>query len=75
MTRRIAATPAGNALCHPTFAAFRAAVQDVLDRVPMPHAETLASLMTPNFPEFDDVSFLTARSIFPGAVGFRDDSA
>ena len=29
---------------HPTFADFRAAVQDVLDRVPTTHAEKLASL-------------------------------
>ena len=45
---------------HPTFAGFRAAVQDVLDRVPTTHAEKLASLMTLNFQEFDDVSLLTA---------------
>jgi hypothetical protein len=31
---------------HPTFADFRAAVQDVLNRVPTTHAEKLASLMT-----------------------------
>jgi transposase len=45
---------------HPTFAEFRAAVQDVLDRVPTSHAEKLASLMTLNFQEFDDVSLLAA---------------
>ena len=45
---------------HPTFAEFRAAVQDVLDRVPTTHAEKLASLMTLNFQEFDDVSLLAA---------------
>jgi transposase len=45
---------------HPTFADFRAAVQDVLDRVPTTHAERLASLMTLNFQEFDDVSLLAA---------------
>ena len=45
---------------HPTFAAFRAAIEDVLDRVPTTHAEKLASLMTLNFQEFDDVSFLAA---------------
>lgn len=45
---------------HPTFADFRAAVQDVLDRVPTTHADKLASLMTLNFQEFDDVSLLTA---------------
>ena len=45
---------------HPTFADFRAAIQDVLDRVPTTHAEKLASLMTLNFQEFDDVSLLAA---------------
>ena len=45
---------------HPTFTEFRAAVQDVLDRVPTTHAEKLASLMTLNFQEFDDASFLAA---------------
>ena len=44
---------------HPTFADFRAAVQDVLDRVPTTHADKMASLMTLNFQEFDDVSLLT----------------
>lgn len=45
---------------HPTFADFRAAVQDVLDRVPTTHADKLASLMTLNFQEFNDVSLLAA---------------
>jgi transposase len=45
---------------HPTFADFRAAVQDVLDRVPTTHADALASLMTLHFQEFDDVSLLAA---------------
>jgi transposase len=45
---------------HPTFADFRAAIQDVLDRVPTTHATKLASLMTLNFQEFDDVSLLAA---------------
>jgi transposase len=45
---------------HPTFAHFRAAVQDALDRVPSTHADKLASLMTLNFQEFDDVSLLAA---------------
>src|SRR5215472_5593609 len=39
---------------HPTFADFRAAVQEVLDGVPTTHAEKLASLMTLNFQEFHD---------------------
>ena len=43
---------------HPTFADFRAAIQDVLDRVPTTHASKLASLITLNFQEFDDVSLL-----------------
>lgn len=45
---------------HPTFADFRAAVQDVLDRVTTTHAKKLASLMTLNFQEFDEVSLLAA---------------
>jgi hypothetical protein len=45
---------------HPTFAEFRAGVQDVLDRIPTTHAERLASLMTHDFQGFDDVSFLAA---------------
>ncbi len=45
---------------HPTFAHFRAAVQDVLDRVPTTHAGKLATLMTLNFQEFDEVSLLAA---------------
>ena len=51
---------AGYGKYHPTFADFRAAVPDVLDRVPTTHAEKLASLMTLNFQEFDDVSLLAA---------------
>ncbi len=45
---------------HPTFADFRAAVQDVLDHVHTTHANKLASLMTLNFQEFDEVSLLAA---------------
>jgi len=45
---------------HPTFADFRAAVQDVLDHVQTTHANKLASLMTLNFQEFDEVSLLAA---------------
>lgn len=45
---------------HPAFADFRAAIQDVLDRVSTTHAETLASLMTLRFQEFEDVSLLAA---------------
>jgi transposase len=45
---------------HPTFADFRAAIQEVLDGVPTTHAEALASLMSLNFQEFEDVSLLAA---------------
>ena len=45
---------------HPTFADFRVAVQDVLDRVPTTYAGPLASLMTLRFQEFEDVSLLAA---------------
>jgi transposase len=51
---------AANGRYHPSFADFRAAVEDVLDRVPTTHVEKLASLMTLNFHEFDDVSLLAA---------------
>jgi transposase len=45
---------------HPTFADFRAAIQNVLDGVPTTHANKLASLMTLKFQEFDEVSLLAA---------------
>jgi hypothetical protein len=45
---------------YPSFVEFRAALEDVLDCVPTTHAEKLASLMTLNFQEFDDVSLLAA---------------
>jgi transposase len=45
---------------HPTFADFRAAVQDTLDQLSAKHKDKLASLMTLNFQEFDNVSLLTA---------------
>lgn len=45
---------------HPTFADFQAAVQGVLDGVPTTHADGLATLMTLNFPEFENVSLLAA---------------
>jgi transposase len=45
---------------HPTFAAFRAAIEDTLSRVSTTHAENLTSLMTPRFQTFEDVSLLTA---------------
>jgi transposase len=45
---------------HPTFDDFRAAVQKVLDGVHTKHADKLASLMTLNFQEFENVSLLAA---------------
>ena len=45
---------------HPTFTDFRAAIQTVLDCVLTTHANKLASLMTLNFQEFQDVSLLAA---------------
>ncbi len=41
---------------HPTFADYRAAIEDVLVRMPTTHAGKLASRMTLNFQEFADVS-------------------
>jgi len=45
---------------HPTFADFRAAIQAVLDGIATTHADRLASLMTLNFQEFENVSLLAA---------------
>lgn len=45
---------------HPTFADFQAAVQHTLGQVSTTHKDKLASLMTLNFQEFDDVSLLAA---------------
>jgi transposase len=45
---------------HPTFADFRAAIQAVLDGTATTHADRLASLMTLNFQEFENVSLLAA---------------
>jgi transposase len=45
---------------HPTFADFRAAVEDTLSKVSTKHKDKLASLMTLNFQVFDDVSLLAA---------------
>ncbi|MDY3557410.1 IS630 family transposase [Gemmata sp. JC717] len=45
---------------HPTFADFRAAIQAVLDGTTTTHADGLASLMTLNFQEFENVSLLAA---------------
>ena len=45
---------------HPTFADFRAAIVDTLDKLPTTHKDKLASLMTLNFQVFDNVSLLAA---------------
>ena len=45
---------------HPTFADFRAAIEEVLGGISTTHADKLAILMTLNFQEFEDVSLLAA---------------
>jgi transposase len=45
---------------HPTFRDFQAAIQEVLDGLSTTYAEQLASLMTLNFQQFDDVSLMAA---------------
>ena len=45
---------------HPNFAAFRAAIEGTLSQLGTTHPDALASLMTVNFQEFDDVSLLAA---------------
>jgi transposase len=45
---------------HPTFAEFRAAIQETLDGLPTTHAERLKTLMTLNFQLFEDVSLMAA---------------
>jgi transposase len=45
---------------HPTFADFRAAIQQVLDGLSTEHAARLAKLMTLNFQQFDDASLMAA---------------
>jgi transposase len=45
---------------HPTFAEFRAAIQEVLDGLSTTYAEDLKTLMTLNFQQFEDVSLLAA---------------
>ena len=45
---------------HPTFADFRAAIEDTIGKLPTTHRDKLASLMALNFQEFDDVSLLAA---------------
>ena len=43
---------------HPNFASFRAAIETTLAGIPTTHADKLASLMTLQFPTFEDVSLL-----------------
>ena len=45
---------------HPTFTEFQAAINDVLDGLGTTHAESLKSLMTLNFQQFQDVSLMAA---------------
>jgi transposase len=45
---------------HPTFADFRAAIEETLGQLSTKHKDKLASLMTLNFQVFDDVSLLAA---------------
>jgi transposase len=45
---------------HPAFREFQAAIQEVLDGLTTRYAEPLASLMTLNFQQFDDVALMAA---------------
>jgi transposase len=45
---------------HPEFAAFQAAIQEILDGLSTTHAEPLRTLMTLNFQQFDNVSLMAA---------------
>lgn len=45
---------------HPTFADFRAAIEQVLAELPTKHAGDLATLMTLNFQRFENVSLMAA---------------
>ena len=45
---------------HPTFREFQAAIQEVLDGVSTKYSQQLASLITLNFQQFDDVSLMAA---------------
>jgi transposase len=45
---------------HPTFADFKAAVEEVIAQMPCKHKDRLASLLTLNFQVFDNVSLLAA---------------
>jgi transposase len=45
---------------HPTFAGFRAAIEETLDGLSTTHADQLKTLMTLNFQQFKDVSLMAA---------------
>jgi transposase len=45
---------------HPTFADFRGAIEDTLDRLSTTHVERLKTLMTLNFQQFENVSLMAA---------------
>ena len=45
---------------HPTFAGFRAAIEETIDALPTTHADELKTLMTLNFQQFQDVSLMAA---------------
>jgi transposase len=45
---------------HPTFAEFRAAIEEVLDGLTTTHADQLETLMTLNFQRFQEVSLMAA---------------
>ena len=49
-----------NGRYHSTFSDFRAAIQDVQDGLSTKYAEGLATLMTLNFQQFEDVSLVAA---------------
>lgn len=45
---------------HPTFSEFRTAIEDTIAKLPTTHADQVASLMTLNFQQFENVSLLAA---------------
>lgn len=45
---------------HPSFAAFRAAIEETINGIPTIHADPLKTLMTLNFQQFQDVSLMAA---------------
>ena len=45
---------------HPTFAGFRAAIEETIDGLSTTHADPLKTLMTFNFQQFTDVSLMAA---------------